>query len=103
MAIAPNRRTPGHLTQRDTEVRMSRAMRVKNKDPSPVQITAAQILRDARKGQDPSINPPRAKIADLDELSEYRLGERLLFEERVRRADCGVSAWVRYARWEGSG
>ncbi|CAM0881659.1 unnamed protein product [Alopecurus aequalis] len=101
MAIAPTTRpTPGYLTQRDTEVRLSRAMRVKNKAPSLVQITAGQILRDAQEGQESSINPPREKIADLDELSEFRLRARHRFEERIRREDCGVSAWVRYARWE---
>uniref|UniRef100_A0ACD5W1G3 Uncharacterized protein n=1 Tax=Avena sativa TaxID=4498 RepID=A0ACD5W1G3_AVESA len=100
MAFPHTRATPGYLTQRDTEVRLSRAVRVKNKAPSPVQITAEQILRDARGCQDSLINPPRKKIADFDELSEYRLGERNLFEEKIRRAGCGVSAWVRYARWE---
>uniref|UniRef100_A0ACD5VIL6 Uncharacterized protein n=1 Tax=Avena sativa TaxID=4498 RepID=A0ACD5VIL6_AVESA len=100
MAFPHTRATPGYLTQRDTEVRLSRAVRVKNKAPSPVQITAEQILRDARGCQDSSINPPRKKMADFDELSEYRLGERNLFEEKIRRAGCGVSAWVRYARWE---
>jgi crooked neck len=102
MASAPSRRTPGGLTQRDTEVMLPRATRVKNKAPSPIQITAEQILRDARGIHDSSIKPPPRKkqIADLDELSEYRLGERNLFEEKVGRPDCGVSAWVRYARWE---
>jgi crooked neck len=102
MASAPSRRTPGGLTQRDTEVMLPRATRVKNKAPSPIQITAEQILRDARGIHDSSIKPPPRKkqIADLDELSEYRIGERNLFEEKVGRPDCAVSAWVRYARWE---
>ncbi|XP_051224876.1 uncharacterized protein [Lolium perenne] len=101
MATAPTRPSPCCLTQRDTEVRLPRATRVKNKAPSPIQITAEQIIRDARGCHDRSIKPPpRRKMADLDELSEYRLGERNLFEEKVCRADCGVSAWVRYARWE---
>ncbi|KAM0849997.1 hypothetical protein ACQ4PT_053392 [Festuca glaucescens] len=104
MATDPTRRTPGHLNQRDTEARLPRATRVKNKAPSPIQITAEQIIRDARGCQDRSIKPPpMSKIADLDELSEYRLGERNLFEEKIGRADCGVSAWVRYARWEEQG
>ncbi|TVU08966.1 hypothetical protein EJB05_42395, partial [Eragrostis curvula] len=86
-----------------TEARVPRATRVKNKSPSEVQITAEQIIREARERQEPE-HPrgPARKIADAQELVDYRLGERKKFEDAVRRAAaCGsASAWVRYAEWE---
>nr|XP_040246508.1 LOW QUALITY PROTEIN: crooked neck-like protein 1 [Aegilops tauschii subsp. strangulata] len=88
----------GFLTNRDTEVRLPRATRVKNKAPAGVQITAEQILREARELQEPEIRPPRQRITDADELADYRLGERKRFEGLVTRG--GVAAWVKYARWE---
>ncbi|XBH93076.1 hypothetical protein VPH35_084077 [Triticum aestivum] len=83
----------GFLTNRDTEVRLPRATRVKNKAPAGVQITAEQILREARERQEPEIRPPRQRITDFDELRE-----RKRFEGLVTRG--GVPAWVKYARWE---
>uniref|UniRef100_A0A0E0ICA2 Pre-mRNA-splicing factor Syf1/CRNKL1-like C-terminal HAT-repeats domain-containing protein n=1 Tax=Oryza nivara TaxID=4536 RepID=A0A0E0ICA2_ORYNI len=87
--------TLGFLTKRDTEVKLPRATRVKNKTPASVQITAEQILREARSGRS-----PRSKIADSVELSEYRLRRRKEFEDAIRRARWSVGAWVKYARWE---
>uniref|UniRef100_A0A0E0AAB8 Pre-mRNA-splicing factor Syf1-like N-terminal HAT-repeats domain-containing protein n=1 Tax=Oryza glumipatula TaxID=40148 RepID=A0A0E0AAB8_9ORYZ len=87
--------TLGFLTKRDTEVKLPRATRVKNKTPASVQITAEQILREAQSGRS-----PRSKIADSVELSEYRLRRRKEFEDAIRRARWSVGAWVKYARWE---
>ncbi|BAH93553.1 Os06g0523900 [Oryza sativa Japonica Group] len=50
--------TLGFLTKRDTEVKLPRATRVKNKTPASVQITAEQILREARSGRSPRSVPP---------------------------------------------
>ncbi|GJN34335.1 hypothetical protein PR202_gb22985 [Eleusine coracana subsp. coracana] len=86
-----------------TEARLPRVTRVKNKSSSKLQITAEQIIREAREQREPE-HPrgPARKIADADELAEYLLGERKKFEDAVRRAaSCGSpSAWVRYAEWE---
>ncbi|PWZ21222.1 Crooked neck-like protein 1 [Zea mays] len=90
----------GFLTKRDTEVKLPRATRVKNKTPAPIQITAEQILREARERQEPEIRPPKQKITDPQELSEYRLRKRKEFEDVIRRVRWSVSAWVKYARWE---
>ncbi|KAG2627457.1 hypothetical protein PVAP13_3KG126430 [Panicum virgatum] len=90
----------GFLTKRDTEVKLPRATRVKNKTPAPIQITAEQILREARERQEPEIRPPKQKITDTHELSEYRLRKRKEFEDVIRRVRWSVSAWVKYARWE---
>ncbi|KAL6885854.1 hypothetical protein ACP4OV_010115 [Aristida adscensionis] len=75
------------------------AARAKNRNPAPVQITAEQLLREAREGGDPELlPPPRRTIADAEELAEHRLRRRGEFEALVRRA--GAAEWVRYARWE---
>ncbi|BAF17011.1 uncharacterized protein [Oryza sativa Japonica Group] len=90
----------GFLTKRDTEVKLPRATRVKNKTPASVQITAEQILREARERQEPEIRPPKQKITDSIELSEYRLRRRKEFEDVIRRVRWNVNAWVKYAKWE---
>ncbi|XP_047090034.1 crooked neck-like protein 1 [Lolium rigidum] len=90
----------GFLTKRDTEVKLPRATRVKNKTPAGVQITAEQILREARERQEPEIRPPKQKITDVHELADYRLRERKRFEDLIRRVRWNVSAWVKYAKWE---
>eukprot|EP00960_Hanusia_phi_P000558 14536-Hanusia_phi.AAC.3 len=46
--------------------------RVKNKQPAPVQITAEQILREAKERQEEDPKPPKQKITDPDELADYR-------------------------------
>ncbi|EER93674.1 hypothetical protein BDA96_01G144500 [Sorghum bicolor] len=101
-AKAPSASDPslGFLTKRDTEVKLPRATRVKNKTPAPIQITAEQILREARERQEPEIRPPKQKITDPHELSDYRLRKRKEFEDVIRRVRWSVSAWVKYARWE---
>jgi crooked neck len=90
----------GFLSKRDTEVKLPRATRVKNKTPASIQITAEQILREARERQEPEIRPPKQKITDTHELAEYRLRKRKEFEDVIRRVRWSVSAWVKYAKWE---
>ena len=63
--------------------------RVKNKQPAPVQITAEQLLREARERQEEDGKPPKQKITDPDELAEYAPG--------VRACAC-VRACVRVSR-----
>ncbi|KAJ6804026.1 crooked neck-like protein 1 [Iris pallida] len=82
--------------------KLPRPTRVKNKTPASIQITAEQILREARERQQPEIRPPKQKIADPSELSGYRLRKRKEFEEQIRRARWNTSVWVKYAQWEES-
>ncbi|KAL1816477.1 hypothetical protein DCAR_0520880 [Daucus carota subsp. sativus] len=63
---------------------LPRPTRVKNKTPAPIQITAEQILRDARELQEPEIRPPKQKITDSTELSDYRLRKRKEFSEESK-------------------
>ncbi|XP_061340119.1 uncharacterized protein LOC133286686, partial [Gastrolobium bilobum] len=81
----------------------SRATRVKNKTPATIQITAGQILREARERQEAEeIRPPKQKITDATELGEYRLGKRKEFEDLVRRVRWNIRVWIKYAQWEES-
>ncbi|WZZ75762.1 hypothetical protein YC2023_087132 [Brassica napus] len=95
-------RTLAYMPRKDTEVRLPRTTRVKNKTPVAVQITAEQILREARERQEAEIRPPKQKITDATELSDYRLRSRKEFEDQIRRARWNVQVWVKYAQWEES-
>ncbi|KAG6520038.1 hypothetical protein ZIOFF_017067 [Zingiber officinale] len=93
--------TLGLLTRRDTEVKLPRSTRVKNKTAAPIQITAEQILREARQRQE-NHRPPKQKITDSDELANYRLRKRKGFEDVIRRSRWNTGVWVKYASWEES-
>ncbi|KAI3687458.1 hypothetical protein L1987_81154 [Smallanthus sonchifolius] len=92
----------GYLTRKETEVKLPRPTRVKNKTPAPIQITAEQILREARERQEAEIRPPKQKITDPTELADYRLRKRKEFEDLIRRVRWNKSVWVKYAKWEES-
>uniref|UniRef100_A0A7I4AFQ1 Uncharacterized protein n=1 Tax=Physcomitrium patens TaxID=3218 RepID=A0A7I4AFQ1_PHYPA len=92
----------GFLTRKETEVKLPRPTRVKNKTPAPLQITAEQILREARERQEAEIRPPKQKITDAEELAEYRLRKRKEYEDLIRRVRWNTSVWVKYAQWEES-
>jgi len=79
---------------------MSAMARVKNKQPAPVQITAEQILREAKERQEADPKPVPSKITDADELAEYRLRKRKEFEDGIRRNRNALPLWVKYAMWE---
>lgn len=79
---------------------MNAMARVKNKQPAPVQITAEQILREAKERQEEDPKPPKQKITDPDELAEYRTRKRKEFEDGIRRNRNAIPLWVKYAMWE---
>lgn len=87
---------------KDTDDKLLRAKRVKNKAPAPVQITAEQLLREAREGQEGEIRPPQQQINDATELADFRLRMRKGFEDQVRRQKQNARVWIKYARWEES-
>ncbi|CAG8446743.1 16484_t:CDS:10 [Acaulospora colombiana] len=76
--------------------------KIKNKTPAPIQITAEQILREAKERQEAARKEPRQKISDLEELSEYRLRKRKEFEDSIRRNRLNIGSWLKYAAWEES-
>ena len=63
----------GFLTKKETKVKLARPIRVKNKTPAPIQITAKQILREAHEQQEAEIRPPKQKITEESELTDYQL------------------------------
>eukprot|EP00310_Coccolithus_braarudii_P026009 CAMPEP_0183337974 /NCGR_PEP_ID=MMETSP0164_2-20130417/5431_1 /TAXON_ID=221442 /ORGANISM="Coccolithus pelagicus ssp braarudi, Strain PLY182g" /LENGTH=743 /DNA_ID=CAMNT_0025507747 /DNA_START=8 /DNA_END=2237 /DNA_ORIENTATION=- len=74
---------------------------VKNKQPAPMQVTAEQILREARERQeDDAFQPPAQKVMDAEELAVYRLRERKHFEDRLRMNRMAIGTWLKYAAFE---
>ena len=75
---------------------------VKNKAPAEQQITAEQIVREAKDLQlEDAYQKPKTIITDEQELAEYRLRERKKFEDEVRRVGrFALTIWVKYATWE---
>lgn len=60
-----------------------------------MQITAEQILREAKELQEQDFKPPSRKITDQVELNEYRLRKRKEYEDLVRRVRWNQSIWVK--------
>ncbi|RWS03958.1 crooked neck-like protein 1 [Dinothrombium tinctorium] len=77
--------------------------KVKNKEPAEIQITAEQLLREAKE-RDLEIlpPPPKQKISDAEELADYQLRKRKLFEDNIRKNRLSIANWIRYASWEES-
>jgi len=83
--------------------RLPKVAKVKNKAPAPVQITAEQLLREAKERQLEIVPPPpKQKITDPEELQEYRLRKRKFFEDNIRKNRSTVANWLKYAGWEDS-
>ncbi|CAG0917317.1 unnamed protein product [Notodromas monacha] len=83
--------------------KLPKVAKVKNKAPNEIQITAEQLLREAKE-RDLEIvaPPPRQKIADAVELADYRLRKRKTFEDNLRKNRLMISNWIKYALWEES-
>ncbi|KAF7112268.1 hypothetical protein RHSIM_RhsimUnG0246700 [Rhododendron simsii] len=84
----------------------ARPVRVKNKTPAPIQITAEQILREGLQEQaaaDSLVRAPACQITDEIELDRYLDKKRKSFENLIRRAGpTNPAKWISYARWEES-
>lgn len=74
--------------------------RVKNKAAAPTQISAEQLLREAVDRQEPGLQAPTQRFADLEELHEFQGRKRKEFEDYVRRNRINMNNWMRYAAWE---
>src|ERR1700728_1240155 len=59
--------------------------RVKNKAPAPQQISAEQLLREPVDRQEPGLQAPTQRFADLEELHEFQGRKRKEFEDYIRR------------------
>jgi crooked neck len=82
---------------------MAKRMDVKNRAPAPIQITAEQILREAKdKGIEDVKRPPTQFITDREELLAYQSNKRRDFENQIRRQRQHIGTWCRYGLWEAS-
>lgn len=78
-------------------------LQVKNKTPAAVQITAEQLMREAKERELEVVPPPpKQKISDATELNEYKLRKRKEFEDNLRKNRLNISHWLKYASWEES-
>jgi len=81
--------------------KLPKAAKVKNKAPAEVQITAEQLLREAKERQLEIVpTPPKNKIQDEAELADYQLRKRKEYEDAIRKNRSNISAWMKYAQWE---
>ncbi|XP_018020448.1 protein crooked neck-like, partial [Hyalella azteca] len=80
---------------------MPQVAKVKDKSPAEMQITAEQLLSEAKERELEIVPPPpRQKIADPKELQEYQLKKRRAFEDNIRKNRGNVSNWLKYSKWE---
>nr|CAJ38789.1 crooked neck protein [Platynereis dumerilii] len=87
----------------ETKSKVPKVAKVKNKMPAPVQITAEQLLREAKERELELVQPPpKQKISDEAELKEYRLRKRKAFEDNIRKNRSLMTNWLKYAQWEES-
>lgn len=71
--------------------------------PAPVQITAEQLLREAKERELELVPPPpKQKISDPDELKDYQRRKRKAFEDNIRKNRNMMTNWIKYAQWEES-
>merc|ERR1739838_312863 len=80
--------------------KLPKMAKVKNKAPAGLQITAEQLLREAKERQLEIVPaPPKQKIADADGLADYQMRKRKEFEDALRKNKL-VTHWLKYAKWE---
>ncbi|XP_046692243.1 crooked neck-like protein 1 [Silurus meridionalis] len=73
----------------------------KNKAPAKVQITAEQLLHEAKERELEILPPPpKQKITDEEELNDYKLRKRKGFEDNIRKNRTVIRNWIKYAQWE---
>uniref|UniRef100_A0A3Q0KPC3 Putative pre-mRNA-splicing factor CLF1 n=1 Tax=Schistosoma mansoni TaxID=6183 RepID=A0A3Q0KPC3_SCHMA len=75
--------------------------RVKNKMPAAVQITAEQLLREAKE-RELEVTPkaPQQKITSLSELRDFQLRKRKDYEDNIRKNRLAMQNWIKYAKFE---
>lgn len=77
--------------------------KVKNKAPADLQITAEQLLREAKERELEIVPaPPKQKIQDEEELADYQMRKRKAFEDALRKNKSVMSNWIKYSTWEES-
>ena len=81
--------------------KLPKMAKVKNKAPAQLQITAEQLLREAKERQLEIVPaPPKQKIQDAEELADYQMRQRKSFEDNIRKNRVVMTNWLKYAKWE---
>lgn len=76
---------------------------IKNRSAAPIQVTAEQLLREAKeRGLDDAPPVPTQFITDKEELSQFQQSKRKDFEDQIRRQRQHIGTWCRYGLWEAS-
>jgi crooked neck len=89
------------MSERASSTRAAKNVAVKNRAPAAIQISAEQLVLEARDRalvQAPAA--PARHVADVGELQEHRLRVRKEFEDSLRMHRHNIGTWLRYARWE---
>jgi len=82
-------------------IRLPKMAKVKNKAPAPVQITAEQLLREAKERElELAPPPPKQNITSKEELEEQKMRRRKVFEDSIRKNRTTMSNWFKYAAYE---
>ena len=94
--------TYGERGERNTLAGAPRGVQVKNRAPAPIQITAEQLLREAKDRQieGETFKRPNQRITDPEELAEFRQAKRKEFEDAIRYERTRMGTWVKYAHFE---
>lgn len=100
MADAQLEKPLGGVTKMGKVPKMAK---VKNKAPAELQITAEQLLREAKERELEIVPaPPKQKIQDKEELADYQMRKRKAFEDALRKNRSVMTNWIKYATWEES-
>ncbi|EPZ37048.1 hypothetical protein O9G_004459 [Rozella allomycis CSF55] len=81
-------------------VETAKPVHVKNKQPAAIQVTAEQILREAKERQEALERRPKQRMIDGEELYEMRYLQRKAFEDKLKANRMAIGLWLKYARWE---
>lgn len=88
---------------------MAELGQAKNRAPADIQITAEQLLREARDRTTEEENRQKSKLDEQqlrlrtpEELNVYQLHQRKDYEERLRNTLHNISNYLKYAKWEES-
>ena len=83
--------------------RAPKSAAVKNKMPAEQQITAEQLMREAKERELEVLPPPpKQKIQDPEELKSYQLRKRKECEDNIRKNRSNIINYLKYAKWEES-
>lgn len=82
---------------------IAKPIKLKNRAPAPIQITAEQLVLESRDRADAQRPPPpKQHVTDVEELAQHRMRSRKEFEDRLRLSHSNMDVWLRYAKWEES-